>query len=133
MLVGPFEDTLFEMQTAMCSGPVRSDFGYHVIRLDELREGERPSRSRPSATSSPPSFARGVRSSEFYDRANELGDKAFDAYNELATVAAELQLPLKTLTGFPRTGDTAAFANSAAVVQAAFDEEVARQRQATAR
>ena len=31
--------------------------------------------------------------------------------------------------GFPRSGDPAVFANSAAVVQAAFDEEIARQRQ----
>ena len=33
-------------------------------------------------------------------------------------------LPLKTLNGFPRSGDPAVFVNSAAVVQAAFDEEI---------
>jgi peptidyl-prolyl cis-trans isomerase D len=123
MLVGPFEDALFEMQTGEVRGPVRSDFGYHVIQLDELREG----------TTQPFEAVRDELASElrtrraeqqFYDRANELGDKAFDAFNELTTVASEMQLPLKTLAAFPRTGDTAAFANSAAVVQAAFDEEV---------
>jgi peptidyl-prolyl cis-trans isomerase D len=35
-----------------------------------------------------------------------------------------MQLPLKTLAGFPRTGDPAAFSNSAPVVQAAFDEQI---------
>jgi peptidyl-prolyl cis-trans isomerase D len=123
MLVGPFEDALFEMQTGEVRGPVRSDFGYHVIRLDELRPG----------TTQPFETVRDELASElrtrraeqqFYDRANQLGDKAFDAYNELATVASELQLPLKNLAAFPRTGDTAAFENSAAVVQAAFDEDV---------
>jgi peptidyl-prolyl cis-trans isomerase D len=123
MLVGPFEDALFEMQTGELRGPVRSDFGYHVIRLDELRAG----------TTQPFDAVREELASElrtrraeqqFYDRANELGEKAFDAYNELATVAAEMQLPVKTLAGFPRTGDSAAFTNSAAVVQAAFDAEV---------
>jgi peptidyl-prolyl cis-trans isomerase D len=60
----------------------------------------------------------------FYERANELGEKAFDAYNELASVADEMQLPLKTLMGFPRSGDSTVFENSAAVVQAAFAEEI---------
>jgi peptidyl-prolyl cis-trans isomerase D len=123
MLVGPFEDALFEMQTGDVRGPVRSDFGYHVIKLDELREG----------TTQPFEAVRDELASElrtrraeqqFYDQANDLGEKAFDAFNELTTVASEMQLPLKTLAAFPRTGDPAAFANSAAVVQAAFDEEV---------
>ena len=123
MLVGPFEDALFEMQVGEVRGPVRSTFGYHVIRLDELRAG----------TTQPFEAVRDELVSElrtrraeqqFYDRANQLGDKAFDAYNELATVASEMKLPLKTLAGFPRTGDTGAFTNSAAVVQAAFDEQM---------
>jgi peptidyl-prolyl cis-trans isomerase D len=53
-----------------------------------------------------------------------LTDSAFDAYNELASVASSQNLPLKTLNGFPRSGDPAAFVNSAPVVQAAFDEEI---------
>jgi peptidyl-prolyl cis-trans isomerase D len=61
---------------------------------------------------------------QFYDRANQLADRAFDAYDELATVASEMQLPLKTVQGFPRTGDPAMFSNSAAVVQAAFDDQI---------
>ena len=100
MLAGPFEDALFEMQTGEVRGPVRSDFGYHVIRLDELRAG----------TTQPFEAVRDELASElrtrraeqqFYDRANQLGDKAFDAYNELATVASEMQLPLEDARGFP--------------------------------
>jgi peptidyl-prolyl cis-trans isomerase D len=61
---------------------------------------------------------------DFYDLANRLGEAAFDAYNELTSVADTLQLPIKTATGFPRSGNTALFTNSAAVVQAAFAEEI---------
>jgi peptidyl-prolyl cis-trans isomerase D len=35
-----------------------------------------------------------------------------------------MSLPLKSAAGFPRTGDNALFTNSAAVVQAAFGEEI---------
>jgi peptidyl-prolyl cis-trans isomerase D len=123
MLVGPFEDALFQMQAGEVQGPVRSDFGYHVIRLDEVRAG----------TTQPFEDVRDELASElrtrraeqqFFDRANQLGDKAFDAYNELATVAADLQLPVKKLAAFPRTGDPAVFSNGAPVVQAVFDEQM---------
>jgi len=61
---------------------------------------------------------------EFYDRANKLGEEAFDAYDNLQPVADASGLPIKTAMGFPRTGDPAVFENSAAVVQAAFAEEI---------
>jgi peptidyl-prolyl cis-trans isomerase D len=123
MLVGPFEDALFQMQAGDVRGPVRSDFGYHVIRLDELRAGTTQSFEAVRDELATELKTRRAEQ-QFYDRANQLGDKSFDAYNELATVASEMQLPLKTIAGFPRTGDAAAFTNSAAVVQAAFEEQM---------
>jgi len=123
MLVGPFEDALFGMQTGAISDPVKSDFGYHVIRLDEVRAGTvRPFEAVRDELAADLKTRRAEQA--FDDRANRLTERAFDAYNELATVATELSLPLKTLAGFPRTGDPATFPNSAPVVQAAFDEQV---------
>ncbi|HUL82959.1 MAG TPA: SurA N-terminal domain-containing protein [Gammaproteobacteria bacterium] len=118
----PFEDALFAMQAGAISDPVKTDFGYHVIKLEEIR----PATVRPfEAVRDELATDLKTRKAEqgFYDRANRLADRSFDAYNELATVATELNLPLKTLMGFPRTGDPAVFPNSAPVVQAAFDEQ----------
>jgi peptidyl-prolyl cis-trans isomerase D len=123
MLVGPFEDALFAMQVGDLSPPVRTEFGFHIIRLDELRAGELQSFEVVRDELAAETRTRRAEN-EFYDRANMLGDAAFDAYNELATVATSAGLPLKTLMGFPRSGDSSAFANSAAVVQAAFADEV---------
>jgi peptidyl-prolyl cis-trans isomerase D len=123
MLVGPFEDALFEMSTGEVRGPVKSDFGYHVIRMDDLRAGTtQPFEAVRDELASELKTRRAEQ--QFYDRANELGDKAFDAYNELATVASEMQLPRKTLAAFPRTGDSDVFPNSAPIVQAAFDDQL---------
>lgn len=36
---GAFEDAVFSMQAGEVRGPVKSEFGYHVIRLEEIREG----------------------------------------------------------------------------------------------
>jgi len=123
MLVGPFEDALFAMQVGEISAPVRSEFGFHIIRFDELRAGEVQTFEAVREELAAETRTRQAES-EFYDRANELGEAAFDAYSELATVATSMNLPIKTLMGFPRSGDTGAFTNSAAVVQAAFAEEI---------
>jgi peptidyl-prolyl cis-trans isomerase D len=123
MLAGPFEDALFALQVGELSAPVRTEFGFHIIRLDELRAGEvQPFEAVREELASETRMR--LAENEFYDRANELGEAAFDAYDELASVATATGLPLKTLKGFPRTGDPNAFANSAAVVQAAFAEEI---------
>jgi peptidyl-prolyl cis-trans isomerase D len=41
-MVKPFEDAVFAMRPGEISNVVESDFGYHVIRLDDVRGGERP-------------------------------------------------------------------------------------------
>lgn len=122
MLTGPFEDALFEMAAGEVRGPVQSAFGFHVIRLEEIRAAD----TQPFEAVRDELVAemQTTRASDlFYERANRLDELAFDAYDELASVAAETQLPLKTASGFPRSGDPLLFPNSAPIVEAAFDEE----------
>ena len=123
MLAGPFEDTLFSMQVGDVAGPVKSDFGYHIIKLEEIREGsERPFEEvRDEITSE---YRSAQADQRFFDDANRLADLAFDAYDELDSVAMEMNLPLKTLDGFSRSGDPEVFPNSMPVVQSAFGEEL---------
>jgi len=39
VMVGPFEDALFAMQQGEIKGPVKTDFGWHVLQLRELKAG----------------------------------------------------------------------------------------------
>jgi peptidyl-prolyl cis-trans isomerase D len=38
--VGPFADALFSMNVGELRGPVKTQFGYHIIRLDEIQPGK---------------------------------------------------------------------------------------------
>lgn len=40
MMVKPFEDAVFAMKPKEIRGPVESDFGYHIIRLDGIEPGK---------------------------------------------------------------------------------------------
>jgi peptidyl-prolyl cis-trans isomerase D len=126
MLTGPLEDVLFEMEAGEVRGPVQTNFGYHVIQLDEIRAGEvQPFEAVREELSAEYRTRRAEES--FYERANDLADLAFQAYDELATVAADMDLMLEKRSGFPRSGDSEIFPNSAPVVQAAFSEEALEQ------
>ena len=123
LLVGPFEDTLFAMELNAVEGPVETSFGFHVIRLDEIDSGDVQSFEQVREELAEEWR---LRESEdgFYSRATELTDRAFDAYDELATVATQMELPLETFAGFTRSGSVSPFPDSAAVVQAAFSPEM---------
>ncbi len=124
-LTGPFEDALFALEVGEISAPVRTDQGFHIVRLDELRSGTQQAFEVVRAELAAEMRTRRAEDT-FFDSANELEDRAFDTYDALAPVAEEMQLPLKTLNGFPRTGDPSMFpdAANAAVVRAAFAEEI---------
>jgi peptidyl-prolyl cis-trans isomerase D len=124
-LAGPFEDALFALGVGEFSEPVRTDLGFHIVRLDELRSGGQQSFEAVREDLAAETRARRAEDL-FFERADELEEKAFEAYDSLAPVADELQLPLKSLDGFARTGDLNVFDETAnaAVVQAAYAEEI---------
>ena len=123
MLSGPFEDTLYMLEVGAVSEPVRTDFGYHLIKLEDVRSAETQSFDdvRESLLTE---LQTTLAEDRFYELVNDLEENAFNAYDELATVAMETGLELETAEAFPRTGARDLFENSEAVVQAAFSEDV---------
>ena len=124
-LTGPFEDALFALGVGDISEPVRTDQGFHIIRLDELRSGEQQPFEAVREELAAETRTRRAEDT-FFELAEELDNKALEAYDALAPVAEAMQLPRKTLNAFARTGDANLFpdAANAAVVQAAFAEEI---------
>jgi peptidyl-prolyl cis-trans isomerase D len=128
--VAPFADAVFSMQKGEIRGPVRTQFGYHVIRLDDVRPATQRSfdevRSELEAE-----YRRDQAQSIYYERSQQLADESFAALSELEGVARKLGLPLSTVASFTREGG-GPFGAERRIVDAAFSDDVLVERQNSA-
>ncbi len=120
--VEPFERALFALETGEVSDPVESVFGFHIIRLDEIREGELPA-FEDMREDLRGEYLRSEAENRFIDSANALADSAFEYPDNLAAIAESEGLTVQTLPGLTRAGSPL-FLNSQPVVEAAFTPAV---------
>jgi peptidyl-prolyl cis-trans isomerase D len=127
VFVGPFGDALFSMAAGEIRGPVKSEFGYHVIKLEQIQPGHVKSFEEAHAELEA-EFRKERAQSIFYDESQKLADQAFSALTELDSVAQQMNLPLRTVSGFTREGG-GEFGQEPSVIDAAFSDEVLERRQ----
>jgi peptidyl-prolyl cis-trans isomerase D len=121
VLAGPFEDALFDMTVGEVRGPVETEFGFHILKLDEIRAGEQlPFESIRDELRT--ELANDEAYSTFIGQANDLANDAYDARHNLRTVADAYGLELQTIEGLTRTTSLVQFPNSAPIIAAAFDD-----------
>lgn len=120
MMVGPFEAALFAMQAGEVSGPVQTDFGYHVLQLRELKQGAqvdfeqvREELAREQAQAD--------RERGFSDLVGRLTDLVYQNPSSLAPAAEQLGLQLRTLGPFTRE-ETVGIGAAPEVKKLAFSE-----------
>jgi peptidyl-prolyl cis-trans isomerase D len=129
-MVGPFEEALFAMQKDEIRGPIKTQFGYHVIRLDDIEAAGLRS-YEDVRTELEAEFRRDRSQTIFYDESQKLADRAFSSLTELDSVAKEFNLPVKTVPGFTRQGGGELGAEPS-VIEAAFSEDVLERGQNSA-
>jgi peptidyl-prolyl cis-trans isomerase D len=128
--VAPFAEALFAMQKGEIKGPVKTQFGYHVIRLDDVRPARQRSFDEVRAELEA-EFRRDQAQSLFYERSQQLADESFAALSELDSVARKLGLPLRTVESYTRGGG-GPFGAERKVIDAVFGSEVLVERQNSA-
>lgn len=126
MFVGPFEEALFSMAPGEIRGPVKTQFGYHIIRLEEIEAGKvRPFDEVRSEIEA--EYRKDRSQTIFYDESQKLADLAFSSLTELDSVAKATGLPVKTIAGFTREAGGGELAADPGVIEAAFSDEVLEQ------
>ena len=127
--VTAFAEALFDasLKPGELRGPVKTQFGYHLIRLDEVEEAHQ--RSFDEVRDELETDFRNDRAQAiFYERSQELADEAFSALTELETVAQKTGLQLGTVERFTRSGG-GPFGPERKVIEAAFSRDVLDDRQ----
>lgn len=116
-----FEKALYALNKGEVSAPVRSEFGWHLIKLLDVQAPEVPSFDSLKAKLEREIKAQQVEQ-RFVEAAKDLEEASFEA-SDLAQPAQELGLQVQTSGAFGREGGEGVAANRQ-VVQAAFSPEV---------
>jgi peptidyl-prolyl cis-trans isomerase D len=119
-MVKPFEDALVAMKAGDVSDPVKTEFGWHVIQLREVKSGKQTS-FEDAREQLANEQADVDRERAFNEVTGKLVDQVLKNPSALAPAARAVGLPVQKLGPFAR-GQGAGIAASPAVVRAAFSE-----------
>lgn len=121
--VGPFEEALFAARPGEITQPVKTEFGYHIIQLEEVRPGVR--RSFDEVRSELAEEARHKGSQDrFFELTEKMDDAALQNPGSLEAVAKASGLPIRHVAEFTRSAGGEPFGANRAVIDAAFSGRV---------
>jgi peptidyl-prolyl cis-trans isomerase D len=124
MMVPAFENALFAMKAGEISDPVESPYGWHIIKLDEVRPAKvKPFEEADVQKQLTEEFQKKDAAQRFQDAADKLEQLAFENPSSLDPVAKALDLTVQTTDWLTRT-TTDGIAKTPAVRDAAFSASV---------
>ncbi len=120
VMVAPFEQALFAMQQGDVTGPVKTDFGYHVLQLREIKSGEQvPFEQVRDELAREQAQADGERA--YSELSGRLTDLIYQNPSALDSAAEQVGLSVQRIGPFSRD-ETIGIAADPAVKRAAFSE-----------
>lgn len=122
-MVEAFEEAAFALNENALGGPVKTDFGYHIIQVTEILPSHVQTldevRDRVSAA-----LRQEEADRQFYDLAERLTDLVYENPDSLEPAAETLGLEVVESDWITREGGTSGALASPKVVSAAFSEDV---------
>jgi peptidyl-prolyl cis-trans isomerase D len=129
-MVKPFEDAVFSAKKDELIAPVLSDFGYHIIRVSDIR----PEKSKSIAEATPEiegELKKQKAQKTFAELAEKFSNQAFEQSASLAAAAAVASLPIKQSGWISKgMGAQPPFTN-AKLTAALFSDEVLKNKRNT--
>lgn len=126
MMVKPFEQALFALKPGEISAPVRSQYGYHIIKLTGIKPQERVPFAKVRGELEK-QVAHKKAEDKYYEIGDTFKDDVYEHADSLEFAAKKLNLKVETSDWFGRKGGPG-IAVSPKVVSAAFSDDVLHQR-----
>jgi peptidyl-prolyl cis-trans isomerase D len=120
--VEAFEQALFALQPGQTSAPVKTEFGYHIIRLESVKAGDGQDFEQVREQ-----LAAALREQKaqdaFYALAERIDDLALENPGSLEPAAKEAGLQIRRYAGYTRAGG-GPFGDNADLISAVFSDAV---------
>ena len=123
--VGPFGDAVWSMEPGEMRGPVKTEFGWHVIKLEGVSPGDDTQLRGSACRTGDRSIRHSQVEKAFGDAQEELDTRAFESSGDIAAVAAQMKLPVKRVERYTRAG-SAELGATPKVTAAVFSPDVHR-------
>lgn len=117
-----FEDALYALEKGAVSEPVRSEFGYHLIKLVDVVESEVPAFAQAEAELRSDLLNQKAEE-EYVEQLERLADVSFSS-GDLVEPSEELELEIHKTELFARSGNEDAITSNAKILAVAFDQEL---------
>lgn len=125
MMVKPFEEALFAMSVGEVSEPVKTQFGWHLIKLHQISGGETQSFEQ-ARQQIEEDIRTEIAENQIYDLAESLANIGYEQPDSLLPASEQLGLPIQTTDWFSRSAGTG-LAEAEKVRQIAFSDDVLKQ------
>jgi len=122
VFVPQFADAAFAMKIGEIRGPVKTQFGYHILKLDGIQDATTKTFEQAKSDLDA-AYRRDAAEKQFNDLQDQLADAALQSSTDLAAVARKAGLPVQEIRDFSRAGGGGALGNSPKVIEAAFSTD----------
>ena len=123
VFVKPFADAAFSMAIGEVRGQVRTQFGYHILKLDAIQAATTRS-FETSHADIEAEYRRSEADRLFNGLQDRVSDAALQNSSDLEFVARKAGLPVRTIADFSRSGGGGALGKAPKVLEAAFSPDV---------
>jgi peptidyl-prolyl cis-trans isomerase D len=123
IFVGPFADAAFGMKVDEIRGPVKTQFGYHILKLDGIQAPSAKTFEQAKAELET-EYKRNEAERLFNSAQDQLADAALQNATDIDVVAKKAGLTVQDIPTFARKGGGGTLGNVPAVSEAAFSQDV---------
>ena len=121
--VGPFADAAFSMKVGEITGPVKTQFGYHILKLDAIQAATEKTFEEARADLDT-EYRRNEAERLYNDAADKLADAALQNTTDIDEVAHRVGLAVMDVPNFSRSEGGGALGKVQPVIDAAFSPDV---------